>query len=79
MALGHQWGSSEEPLQLDFAVVLHPCEVTSHCYRATVDEVFPEARLTVPLGMEMVIADAQINAHTRLIGSMTVSLKVSHT
>jgi hypothetical protein len=76
-------GSSEEPLQLDFAIVLHQCQVNSPRHRDIVDEIQPGAGLlTVPRSMEVVTADVQIEGgfvHTTLIGSITISLKVSHT
>ena len=76
-------GSSDEPLQLDFAIVLHQCQVNSPRHRDIVDEIQPGAGLlTVPRSMEVVTADVQIEGgfvHTTLIGSITISLKVSHT
>ena len=42
-------GSSEEPLQLDFAIVLHQCQVNSPRHRYIVDEIQPDTGLlTVP-------------------------------
>ena len=76
-------GWSEEPLQLDCAIVLHKCQVNSPRHGEIVDEIQPDASpLAVPLGMEVVTAHVQIKGgfvHTTLIGATTVSLKVSHT
>jgi hypothetical protein len=70
--------SSEQPLQFDFAIVLHTCEVYGDRNREIIQEILHLAGNTVPLSVEVVAADAQINGflHTRSIGSTTVSLKV---
>jgi hypothetical protein len=70
--------SSEQLLQLDFAIVLHSCEVNAHRHREIIEEIHHLTGNTVPLSVEVVAADAQINGflHTRSIGSTTVSLKV---
>jgi len=71
--------SSEEPLQVDFAKVLYPCEVNGHRHGEIIEEIRHLTGTTIPLGMEVFAADAQINRslHTIFIGSTTVSLKVS--
>jgi hypothetical protein len=71
--------SSEQLLQLDFAIVLHSCEVHAHRHREIIEEIHHLTGNTVPLSVEVVAADAQINGslHTTSIGSTTVSLKVS--
>jgi hypothetical protein len=71
--------SPEQLVQLDFAIVLHSCEVHAHRHREIIEEIHHLTGNTVPLSVEVVAADAQINGslHTTNIGSTTVSLKVS--
>ena len=72
--------SSEELLQVDFAIVLHPCEVNAHRYREIIEEIHHLTGTTVPLDVEVVAADAHVDGvfvHATLIGSTTVSLKVN--
>lgn len=70
--------SSVEPLQADFAIVLHPCEVNAHRHREIIEEIHHFTGITVSLGVEVVAAEVQINCglHTTIIGSTTVFLKV---
>ena len=80
---GARWESvwsSEQPLQFDVAVVLHPCEVYGDRHCEIIEEIHHLTGDTVPLDVEVVAADAQINRgflHGLLIGSTTISLKVS--
>ncbi len=74
--------SSVKPLQVHFAIVLHLREVSGHRHREIIKEIQHLTRNAVPLDMEVVAADAQINGrfvlvHTLVIGSTAVSLKVS--
>ena len=53
--------SSEEPLQFDFAIVLHPSKVYGYRHRAIIEEIHHLTGSTVPLDVEVVASDAQIN------------------
>ena len=63
--------ASEEPVQLHFAMLLHPGEVISDPHGEIVQEVAGYTGLIVPLAMKPVAADSHINcgfAHKLLIG-----------
>ena len=72
--------SSVKPLQVHFAIVLHLREVSGHRHCEIINEIQHLTGNAVPLDMEVVAADAQINGrfvHNLVIGSTAVSLKVS--
>ena len=59
-----RWGirwASEDPLQADLAIVLHPCEVNAHRHREIIEEIHHLTGITVSLAVEVVAAEAQIN------------------
>ena len=53
--------SSVEPLQADFAIVLHPCEVNAHRHREIIEEIHHFTGITVSLAVEVVAAEVQID------------------
>ena len=68
--------SSVDPLQADFAIVLHPCEVNAYRHREIIEEIHHFTGITVSLAVEVVAAEVQINCrfhyhHHRLYDSFS--------